>query len=91
MEVILKAASMYTLMDRYRQNLTHQLLLFIQTSDKLCICKYTENKIVAGLNFSTFCINRKYRQNLVTAKYMCFTVSDTLCLRFLRGPDKVVF
>ena len=74
MEAILIDATMYTLMDQYRQNLTHQLLLFIRTIDKLCICKCTKNQIVVNLNFSAVCINSEYRQNLVTAKYKCFTV-----------------
>ena len=36
---ILIDATMYTLIDWYRQNLTHQPLLFIQTTGKLCVCK----------------------------------------------------
>ena len=80
MEAILIDATMYTLMDRYRQNLTHQLLLLSRTTDKLCVCKCTENQIVADFNFNALWINREYRQYLVTAKYKCFTVFSTFSI-----------
>ena len=64
MEAILIDATVYTLMGRYRQNLTYHQLLFIRTTDKLCVCKCTENQIVADLKLSAFCINHENRQTL---------------------------
>ena len=54
MEAILTDAIMYSSMNQYRKNLTDQVLLFIRASDKLCVCKCTENQILADLYFTPF-------------------------------------
>ena len=58
MEAILIDATMYIWMDQYRKKLTHQLLIFIRITDELCICKYTDNQIVANLNLALFAFTK---------------------------------
>ena len=58
---ILAFLSAIGLMDGYKEkNLTHHPLLFILTSDKLCVCEYTENQVLADLYFRAFYITHQY-------------------------------
>ena len=69
-------ATMYSLiMDRYRkksQTFIIYSFLFEPLSDRLYICKCTENQILADLYFSAPCLNRQNPQKVVTDIILVF-------------------
>ena len=74
---------MYSLMKWYRKYFKYSSGSSFYPSICLAVCKCIENEILAGLYFSSRCLNRQYRQISVTAKYMFYSSNMELLLLLL--------